>query len=67
MKDKIEKIEVNGEAFYVDYVGKKSKSYNAKEARTIDPLRWVQLLISLCILFIWIMVNFASNFIIIFM
>lgn len=39
MKDKIEKIEVNGEAFYVDYVGKKSKSFNEKEPRTIDPLR----------------------------
>lgn len=39
MKEKIEKIEVNGEAFYVDYVGKKSKAFSEKEPRTIDPLR----------------------------
>lgn len=39
MKDKIEKIEINSEPFYVDYVGKKSKAYNEKGARIIDPLR----------------------------
>lgn len=39
MKENFADIKIEGDAFYADYVGKKSKAYNEKETRTVDPLR----------------------------
>ena len=39
MKENFKNIKIQDEAFYADYVGKKSKAYNEKEPRTVDPLR----------------------------
>lgn len=52
MKEKIEKIEVNGEPFYVDYVGKKSKAYNDKETRSVDPLRYMSIVFHIVTYFV---------------
>ena len=39
IKEDLSKIMVKGEAFYADYVGKRSKSYPVKEPRMVDPVR----------------------------
>ncbi|MPC22185.1 nucleolin [Portunus trituberculatus] len=39
IKESMSNIKVEGEAFYADYVGKKSKTYPVKEPKVVDPLR----------------------------
>ncbi|KAG0702379.1 nucleolin [Chionoecetes opilio] len=39
MRETLATIKINGEAFFADYVGKKSKTQSDKEPRTVDPLR----------------------------
>lgn len=39
IKEKLPNITINSVAFYADHVGKKAKSYPAKEPRVVDPVR----------------------------
>ncbi|KAK8396761.1 hypothetical protein O3P69_005022 [Scylla paramamosain] len=39
IKESLPNIRIKGEAFYADYVGKRSKIYSEKEPRIVDPVR----------------------------